>query len=115
MITVFGGAFQNSHGAPLASGTIQFSLSADSQYSDGYIAAGVPAVFTLDSNGNLPNTLIWSNAELNSVGQNYYIVTLYDSNETEVLRSPLKWIFTNLSGDTQDLGQMSSSFPVPII
>ena len=96
MITISGGAFQDTEGNPLALGTITLKLSWDSTENVttpmGTIFAGIRAKITLDSGGNIPSTNIWSNAELEI--PTYYSVNLYDANGVPVLESPLNWNFT---------------------
>jgi len=80
----------------------------------GWVCANVPIKFTLDSSGNVPSgSKIWSNAELvqgpfDKVMQRgtYYTVKVFDANGLPVSGFPVVWIFTNLTGDIQDLSGM---------
>lgn len=122
MITITGGAFQKPDGSPAAGGILLMHLSQDSQltaaaymdngYEQATVVSGIPIVISLDSNGNVPaNTLIWSNAEL--VKTTYYLVRVFAADGAPLVRYNINWIFTTLSGGTQDLGSMvNQTIPV---
>ena len=116
MISISGGAFQDSEGNPLANGTLMLKLSWDSTENlttpNGTIYAGPRIKIALDASGNCPTTAIWSNAELEI--PTYYSVNLFDVNGVPVLESPLTWNFTatgtlagtckGTNGDTISIG-----------
>lgn len=115
MITITGGAFQTPGGAPAAGGTLLMQLSRDNQltaaaymdngYQQANVCAGIPLTITLDENGNVPaDTEIWSNAELWQ--PSYYLVRVFTADGAPINRYSVSWIFTTLSGGTQDLGKM---------
>jgi hypothetical protein len=118
MITITGGQFQYPDSSPIVGGTVLFELSEDDQElvteAGGWVCANVPIKFMLDDSGNVPaGSKIWSNAELRSSAYDsktqqgtYYIVRVFDVNGLPVSGFPVIWIFTNATGDTQDLSAM---------
>jgi hypothetical protein len=118
MIMIANGKFQYPNGSPIVGGTVLFELSEDDQElvteGGGWICANVLIKFTLDSNGNVPaGSQIWANAELRSGAYNeetgtgtYYTVKVFDMNGQPISGFPVIWIFTNSTGDTQDLSAM---------
>ena len=114
MITLVGGYIQGPSGLPVPNGSLSLQLNVDSSiiaYPFGLVMANKVVTLQFDANGNLlPNSQIWSNAELqpqNSVGLGtYYLATVYDQNGGRVNKVPLWWQFPNADGSTVDISSM---------
>jgi hypothetical protein len=112
MITINGGAFQDASGNPLAGGKLVLQLSADAQETttnpDGQVVSGLPITITLDADGNVPATSIYSNAELTPTGT-YYTVRLFAASGLHVWAKPYIWIFPQSTGTSVDIGTITPS------
>lgn len=91
---LFGGSFQDSSGAPLTLGKLEFRLNHDSNIStlggpNGIqVVAGVPIYIYLSVNGSIfPSSYIWSNAIL-TPANSYYTVRAFNSSGLEIWMSP---------------------------
>jgi hypothetical protein len=117
MITINGGAFQDAVGTPLSGGRLVLQLSTDAQQTvtnpDGQVISGLPISLTLDAEGNIPSTELWSNEELAPVGT-YYTVRLFSVSGQHVWAKPQTWVFSQSTGQSVDIGTIvpgSSSSP----
>jgi hypothetical protein len=110
MITLTGGAFQDAVGTPLSGGRLVLQLSTDAQQTvtnpDGQVISGLPISLTLDAEGNIPSTQIWSNEELAPVGT-YYTVRLFSSSGQHVWAKPQTWVFSQSTGQSLDIGTIT--------
>lgn len=120
MITLINGFPQNPSALIVPNGSIRFELNVDATVvaaPGGFVCADQPIVFQFDSTGHIqPNSpataaQIYSNAELNpqnGVGLGtYYLVTFYDANGAQLNKVPMWWQFTEASGATVDISQMT--------
>jgi hypothetical protein len=107
MITLTGGAFQDAVGTPLSGGRLVLQLSTDAQQTvtnpDGQVISGLPISLTLDADGNIPSTELWSNEELAPAGT-YYTVRLFSSSGQHVWAKPQTWVFSQDTGQSLDIG-----------
>jgi hypothetical protein len=112
MITLTGGAFQDAVGTPLSGGRLVLQLSTDAQQTvtnpDGQVISGLPISLTLDAEGNIPSTQLWSNAELAPVGT-YYTARLFSASGLHVWAKPYIWLFSQSTGSSVDIGTITPS------
>jgi len=104
--SIFGGAFQDIQGNPLALGSLSLQLSSPAQNNtDGQIVPAIPNIIALNSAGSVPNpTPLWQNDQLTPYPGTFYIANLFNANGA-LVRGPEIWIIAGIS--PVDLGSIS--------
>jgi hypothetical protein len=97
-ILLFGGAFQDPSGNPVANGYLRMWLSHDSQEATtpGQVAGSIYVQIPLDQTGNIVTTsaLVWPNSLL-TPSSSYYNVELYSSAGMMIWNAPQRWTIPN--------------------